>query len=130
MSTGAGIQSKIASVLSKVQGTSRVVKFRDSRPTGGNALLGVGQTVTNHDVDITPQPTVELMTPEDIAASGALLQLGDYRFIFDGAITEATLKNSNVVYGTDVLKVVSYNPQVIFGTIVAWTVIARTVKAS
>lgn len=130
MPSGAVIQAKIAKVLTKVGATYRVVTFRDSHPVGGNALLGVGQTTITNDVAIDPQPAVETLSVEEVASGGALLQLGDYRFVFSGTVPEAQIKTSNIVYGSDILKIVSYKPAVLFGTVIAWEVIARTIKAA
>jgi hypothetical protein len=125
---GSVVQSKIAKVLKRLGATSRVVQFRSMTATGGNATLGLGRTVTSADTPVDPQPAVELVKLEEIAGGGSLLQLGDYRITFAGSVPESTLTSSEILYGTDILKVVSYEPVPLNGVIVCWRVIARTVK--
>lgn len=129
MASGAAIRSKIARALGRLNVTSRTVMLRSVMSSGGNPVLGLGQSVSSTDVVVDPQPAVELIAAEEVAAAKSLLQLGDYRLTFAGTLTENTLKNSEILYGTDVLKVIRYDPIAIDGTVVAWSVIARVAKA-
>lgn len=130
MATGASVLAKVTSVLRRTHVTSRVVKFRQVLVRHGNPLLGIGQERANVDTVVDPQPVVDLIKPEDVAAAGNLLQLGDYKILFDGNVTEAQIRSQEILYGNDVLKVVSYEPIVFDNTIVGWDVIARTSKAA
>jgi hypothetical protein len=125
---GAALQAKIAKALAKLGATHKTVYLRTVSVTGGNSVLGIGQTKSNSDTELDPQPAVTMVDSWEIANSGGLLQLGDYKFTMAGTVEEATLRGSLVVYGEDVLKVISYKPSVINGTVVAWEVLARTVK--
>lgn len=130
MPSGDVLRAKVAAILKRTQVTSRVVKFRSVSASGGNALLGLGQTLNTTDVVCDPQPVVELLKPEDVASAAGILQLGDYSVLFDGGVPESTLKTHEILYGTDVLKIISYDPVVFAGVVVAWKVLARTAKAS
>ena len=129
MASGAALLSKVSSILKRTNVTSREVSFRTVQTSGGNALLGLGQSVTSLDLPVDPPPVVMLLKPEEVAAGGSLLQLGDYSMLFAGSVSEETLKTSEIVYGSDVLKIISYEPIVFDGIVVAWNVIARTSKA-
>lgn len=128
MPDGLSIQSKISKVLTRLSPTSRVVYLRSVTASGGNSLLGLGQSVTSSDTAADPQPAVELINASEIAVSGNFYQMGDYKFIFAGSIEESTWQTSLIIYGTEVLKIVKYDPQVIYGTVAAWEVVARAVK--
>jgi hypothetical protein len=128
MASGLAVRAKIRSALRKLSATSRPVYFRTRTVTGGNQLLGIGSTVTVSDALVDPQPAVELLSAEQIAASGGLYQAGDYGLVFDGSIAESTFQTKQLVYGSDVLAIVRYEPAVINGTVVAWTITARSVK--
>lgn len=128
--TGLQLQAKVAKALAKVNATSRQVSLRTVTTTGGNAVLGVGQTVTNLDTVMDPQPAVEQIKVDDVASSGGLLQFGDYRITLSGTYDEATLRNCELLYGTDVLKIIDLNPAVYGGVVAAWQVVARAVKAT
>lgn len=129
MPTGASLLKKVSAVLAKTHVTSRVVKFRTVLSRDGNALLGIGVTRANLDEDIVPQPVVEFISPEEVAFGGSLLQVGDYRMLFDGNVLESSLETCDILYGNDLLKIVSHNPIVYGGVVVGWQVLARTVKA-
>lgn len=126
MPSGASLQSKIASVLGTLQATSKTVRFRTVSRTGGNAVLGIGGSVATTDVDIDPQPSVEYVKVEDIATSGGKLMAGDLRMVFAGDIPESRWRETQILYGTEVLKVVRYDPVPFKGVVAAWVVIART----
>jgi hypothetical protein len=128
MASGASIQGKVAKVLARVNATSREVSFRTVSTTGGNALLGLGTTVSSSDTVCDPQPAVDVLRTDEIANSGGFLQMGDYKLLFAGSVEEATLTSSMILYGSEVLKIVQYVPVPIDGTVVAWEVIARAVK--
>jgi hypothetical protein len=128
MASGASIQAKITAVLQKLNATHRLVYFRTVNTSGGNSLLGLGESVANSDTEASPQPAVQTLSTDEIATSGGLLMQGDYRMIFSGAELEETLKTSLIVYGEEVLRIVKYTPAAIFGTVAAWDVIARSIK--
>jgi hypothetical protein len=126
---GISLQNKISKVIGTVHATIRPVKFRIVTKTGGNPLLGTGQTLVNVDTLVEPQPVVEYVKEEEVAGGMGLIQLGDYRFTFDGKVTETTLKTAQILYGTDVLKILSFQPAAFDSVTAAWQVLARTVKA-
>ncbi len=128
MASATQIRSKVKSILARFQATSRVVKFRQVTVTGGNTLLGIGGTRTVTDTLCDPQPVIEVISGEEIAGSGGLLQPGDFRILFDGTVPEATLRNRQLLYGDEVLDIVRPIPVPLGGIAVAWQVIARTVK--
>lgn len=128
MALGTAFQAKVAALLTKLNATAKVVKFRNITRAGGSAVLGLGGTVTITDTVVDPQPAVRVLDTEAVAASGGILQPGDYELIFAGTIPEATLRNRQVLYGDDVLKVLEISPAAIDGIVVAWTVLARTVS--
>lgn len=128
MATGASILAKVTAVIRKTHVTYKVVSFRTVLTRSGNQLLGVGVIRANVDEVVDPQPVVELVTQEDVALSGALLQLGDYRILFDGAVLETTLQTCDIMLGPTLLKIISYVPVIYDNTVVAWQVVARTVK--
>ncbi len=127
MITGAAFRAKVTKLLTDVQATERVVQFREVTRTGGNALLGIGGTVTNTDTAIVPQPAVSQVTAEEIAGGSGLIQPGDWKFIFDSQVPEATLRNRLILFGDEVLQIVRIKPYPFQGAPVAWSVIARTV---
>lgn len=129
MATGAAILTKVSNVIRKTKVSHEVVMFRTVLVRHGNPLLGIGQTRANLDELVDPPPIVELVTPEDVALGGSLLQLGDYRLTFDGNVPEEKLQTCEVLLGDDVLKIVNYNSITIYGTIVGWQVLARTAMA-
>jgi hypothetical protein len=126
---GLAVQNKIANVLRRLNATARVVYFRSVDASGGNATLGLDRIVINTDTEIDPQPAVEVLTVEEVAAAGGKLQLGDYRLTMAGTVDEVTLQTNDIMYGTDVLKIIDYRPHALAGVVISWTVIARTVKA-
>lgn len=127
--TGLQLQAKVAKALAKVNATARQVSLRVATTSGGNAVLGIGQTVTNVDTLLVPQPAVEHVSSDDVAGSGGLLQFGDYRMTIAGTVTEATLAQSQILYGSDVLKIIDTKPAAFGGVVAAWEIVARTVKA-
>lgn len=130
MPTGIQVQAKIKSTLDRLNATSRVVSLRNVSHTSGNALLGLGQTQTVTDTVLTPQPAVETVNAEQIAVVGGdRIQLGDYLFTLDGTIAESTFKTQMLVYGTEVLKIVHYEPFALDGLVMAWQVYARGVRS-
>lgn len=128
MSRGTAIRAKIANALGRVQATPFEVKLRSVVRTGGNALLGIGETATATDVVVSPQPSVRQMTSEEIASSGGLLQAGDYRFVFSGDLERSTLATHQIVYGDKLLSITRVRESVLFGTVVAWIVTARSTE--
>jgi hypothetical protein len=127
---GTALQAKIAKTLKKLGATHKTVYLRTVSVSGGNTVLGLGQTKSNSDTELDPQPAVTLVDAWDIANSGGLLLLGDYKLTLAGTVEEATLRGSLIVYGEDVLKMISYKPSVLDGTVVAWEVVARAVKGT
>jgi hypothetical protein len=129
MATAQSILNKTIATLRKVNATAKPVQFRHVSMTGGNATLGIGGTTQVDDVDVDPQPAVEKISAVEVAGSAGVLQLGDYRMTFAGTVDEATLQNDVILYGSDILKIKSYDPQPYQGVVIAWVVIARAVKA-
>jgi hypothetical protein len=129
MATAQAILNKTIATLRKANATARPVKFRHVETTGGNATLGLGAATTVVDTDVDPQPAVEKVAAVEVAGSAGVLQLGDYRMTFAGTVDEATLQNDVILYGSDILKIKSYDPQPFQGVVIAWVVIARAVKA-
>jgi hypothetical protein len=127
---GKAVQTQISHVLDQVQASLRPVFFRVVARTGGNPILGTGQTITNLDTLVVPTPAVEYVKEDEVAGGMGLIQLGDYKIIFAGTVAESTLKLSFILYGTDVLKILSYQPATLGGVAAAWQVLARTVSAS
>lgn len=127
---GLVVRNAVSKVLAQVNATSRPVKFRVVARTGGNSILGVGQTITNIDTLVAPPPVVDYIKEEEVAGGAGLIQLGDYRILFAGSVPETTLQVSFILYGTDVLKILSYQPAVLGGVVAVWQVLARTVKAT
>lgn len=128
--TGAQLQAKVSKVLAKVNATARPVWLRSTTVAGGNAVLGIGQASTTVDTFMSPQPVVTLFKADDVAGSGGLIQFGDYRVIVAGSYTEAQLLATELLYGSDVLKVLSATPYPFAGVIAAWELVARAVKSS
>lgn len=108
--------------------TSRPVQFRQVIKTGGDPLLGIGETITNVDTPVSPQPAVSLVSEDEVAASGGLTQLGDYIMIFSGGEPESTFQSRLILYGDDVLKVERYEPFALDGKVVGWRVLARAIQ--
>lgn len=130
MPTGLQVRTKISNALAKLEATSKTVSFRNVVHSSGDALLGLGQTETVTDTVISPPPAVELLSAEDVARLGGdRFQLGDYLLTLDGSIAESTLQSRMILYGTEVLKIVHYEPSALDGIVVAWQVYARGVKA-
>lgn len=129
MASGPAVQAKVAAVLTKLNPTSRVVKFRELVATGGNQLLGLG--VDNNVVDtlVDPPPSVEVLAASEVSISGGLYQLGDYRFTFAGTVAESVIKNSLILYGEELVQTVHIVPYALGGIVVAWSVVGRSVKA-
>lgn len=128
MPSGAALLAKVSAVIRKTHVTYKVVSFRTVLTRNGNALLGVGQTRANLDEVVDPQPVVEIVNQEDVGVSGSLLQLGDYRIMFDGNVLETSLQTCDILLGESLLKIISYVPIIFDNTVVGWQVIARTVK--
>jgi hypothetical protein len=127
MPTGSSIRAKIARTLEKLNATGRPVYWRVVTTTGGNPILGIHGTTTTVDTLISPQPAVDKVPTEQVVSSGGRLQIGDYRLTFDGTVSETYFATRLLVYGSSVLKIVSVDPFAIYGTIVAYEVIAREV---
>jgi hypothetical protein len=128
MPSGAAIQSRIAAVLRKMNATSRIVSLRQVTETGGDPQIGLPGQVTFTDTVADPQPAVSLVSAEEVGASGGFYQLGDYKLIFSGTTPETSLRTSLLLYGDEVLKVTRINPMAVSGLVVAWEVMARSVK--
>lgn len=122
------LQNKVHQILARTTVTHRPVSFRTVVSRHGNPLLGLGQDRANVDELVSPPPVVELLRPDEVASSGSLLQLGDYRFTFAGQLPETTLKTAQILYGDDVLRILSYEPIVYQGLVIAWVVLARTLS--
>lgn len=129
MATSAQILAKVQALLTKLQATPRLVQFRAVSRTGGSELLGVGGTVTTVLTAINPQPAAEPISLEEINSSAGGLMPGDWRFIFAGDVSETDLKTKQILFGTEILNIVQYRPFPIYGGIVAWEAIGRTVGA-
>lgn len=130
MASGSTLKSKVAQILAKTHVTSREVRLRSVERSGGDAVLGIGQYHTLSDEPVSPQPVVERIRSLEFANANSLAQVGDYRIFFDASISETSLQDKEIVYGSDVLKIVSFDPVVFDATIVGWQVIARTAKVS
>lgn len=128
MASGASLQAKAAAVLAKVNATDRVISLRTTTTTSGNATLGINVGVSYADQVLDPQPAIEQLTAVEVVASGGQYQLGDYRLTISGAIDEATLRTSTILYGDEVLKIYDSTPQTFQGVVVVWVVLARSVK--
>jgi hypothetical protein len=124
MASGSQIQAKIAKVLTRLNATGRVVSWRTVTVTGSHPVLG-GGTRTNTDEVCDPQPAVDILPTDAIATSSGLLQLGDFKLTFSGDVPEAYFATKMLMYGDQVLHIVKRDPVAIYGTIVAWEVIAR-----
>jgi hypothetical protein len=129
MPSGLALRNKVAQVMKRLHATSRVVKLRVASASGGNDLLGLGQSQTVQDTVVDPQPTVNLLTADDIATSGGVYILGDYQFLFTGSIAESTLRKSHILYGDEVLRIVELEAIAMGGVVVAWRVVARSLKS-
>jgi hypothetical protein len=127
--SAAAIQAKVTAILAKVQATSKVIRLRTIESAGGNARLGLGQSQVATDVDVVPQPVIERIAAEEISTSGGLYQPGDYRLTFDSSVTERDLRDGFITYGDEVLQAKEVTPVVLYGAVVAWTVVARTVTS-
>lgn len=77
-----------------------------------------------------PQPALTFVRGEMVARSGGLYQLGDYDITIAGTVSEATLKSSTILYGTEELKIIEYVPSTFQGVVAAWQVVARASKGS
>lgn len=128
MASGDQLQAKIKATLLSLQATSRVVKFREVTQVDGHPRLGIGGTITVTETDIAVQPAVELVRSDEIAGSAGILMPGDYRFTFDGTVSEDLLRTQQILYGSEVLHIVHVEPHPFKGVIAAWTVIARTMQ--
>lgn len=129
MPTGIGFRDKIKSILGQLQATPRIVSLRDVTVTGGNTRLGLGGTRTVTDTVVDPQPAAQKLGASEVANIGGLAEPGDWWFIFDGTIAEATLRNRQIVFGDEVLHIVQIDPYAFKGVVVGWSVIARTITA-
>lgn len=126
MPTGPQVLAKVVAALTKANPSPRVVQFRQVTQTGGNTRLGVGGTTTVTTSEISTQPAVEAVTSEDIGSSAGRVQPGDWRFTFAGDVEESDLRTKQILYGDEVLNIVDCQPYAFGGTIVGWSVIART----
>ena len=129
MPSGAAIQSRVARALRTVRASAYPVSLRRTVTTGGNTLLGIGVQRATVDTEMDPPPAVRQVTAEEVATSGGLYQAGDYRFICAGSISREALRNSHLLYGDQVLRIVRMDESVIDGTVVSWTVTARTMDS-
>lgn len=129
MASGKSVQASIKRTLKRVQATTRTVSLRQVAVTGGNALLGINQNAVNTDTVCDPQPSVQDLQQDEITSSGGRFIAGDLRLIFAGDIPEATLNASLILYGSDILKIITKTPSPIFGVNAAWNVIARSMTA-
>lgn len=128
MASGVGLATKVNALLRRFNATSRVVKLRKVTQTGGNPRLGIGGAVIAEDMVLDPQPTVSLVQPQTVGVSGGLYQLGDYQLTVSSNVTEDDLKTSFILYGDDQLKIVHFDPVTFGGVVVAWNVMARSVR--
>lgn len=126
---GTAVQNKISRALGRVKASAQSVYLRTVSASGGNNLLGIGVTRSKSDTLVDPTPAVRQVSSGEIATSGGLYQPGDYRFVFAGSIPRETLRNCQIVYGTQVLQVMRIDESVLDGVVVAWTVMARSVEA-
>lgn len=127
MAAGTSLQTKIAAVLKKLNPKVRPVALRRRTLTGGDGLLGVGQVEAVTDT-IVDGASVDLLEGDTIATSGGKFLAGDYRFILPGSIAESALRNCQLLYGSDVFNVVTYDPVSLYGTVIIWQIVARTAK--
>lgn len=130
MPTGASLLAKVSAIIRKTHVTYQAVSFRTVLSRDGNSRLGLGVVRANLDELVDPQPVVEIITQEEVALGGNLLQLGDYRLLFDGNVLETTLQTCDIMLGPSLLKIISYIPIIFDATVVGWQVIARTVRAA
>jgi hypothetical protein len=129
MPSGSSLRRKVATTLARVQASAYPVYLRQVTFTGGDSLLGVGQTTTVTDTLVDPMPAVDLLPTSLVVTSGGLYQAGDYRITFAATvIEEATLRNSLIRYGDHILRIVRIDPVAFGGMVVAWEVIARTAQ--
>jgi hypothetical protein len=128
--SGTKLRATIAAKLAGLSATPRVVQFRQQTRTGGNSRLGIGGSVSVTDTLADPQPAVQMVKSTDILASGSnLIQPGDWEFLFAGTLPEATIRQSQILFGdTEVLNIVHYEPYALNNLVVAWRVIGRTVR--
>ena len=122
---GAAIQAKIRATLARVNATSKTWKFRQVNLSGGNSRLGIYTDSDIIDLDLDPQPAEEYVSGEDVATSGGLFMMGDYKLTMSGDTDEDLLRTRQLVRGDDVCRIVRYWPYAIDGTVVAFIVVAR-----
>jgi hypothetical protein len=125
MASGPGLKAKANGLLKRFNATDRVVKLRQITKSGGNSRLGIGETTTVTDTALDPPPAVSLVEHHMVRVSGSLFQQGDYQFIISGDYTESRLRNSLIVYGDDLMKIIHIEPYAMTGVVVVWRVIAR-----
>jgi len=115
--------------MARLNATGRTVSLREVTTTGGNARLGVGGVTTVSDTVMVPTPVVEVLDAAQVANSGGILSIGDYRITIAGSAVEDefVLRNRQIVYGDEVLQVRGVTPSVIFGVVAAYQVIARAI---
>lgn len=132
MASGASVKASVKRALAKLNATQAVWQFRLVTHSGGNSRLGIFTgTTTTTDTAIDPQPAEQLLKAEDVATSGGLFAMGDYKLTLHGDVDETLLRTQLMVRGSDVCRIVSYHPAgVLNGVVVAWEVIARVAKPS
>ena len=130
MASGSSLRRTVGNVLKRLNATAYPVYFRDVATTGGDPLLGTGGVTTITDTLVDPQPAVDLVPVDLVAAGGEFYQPGDYRMIFAGTIDSTTLHSCLLRYGEEVLRPVRIDPVAFGGVIVAWEVTARLAQAS
>lgn len=129
MASGSSLRQKVATTLRRVNATAYPVYLRQVTLTGGDPLLGVGQTTTVEETLVDPPPAVDLLPTDMVVTSGGLYQTGDYRMTFAAtSLEESTLRNSLIRYGDHLLKIVKIDPVAFGGMVVAWEIIARTAQ--
>lgn len=130
MASGSSLRRTVGTVLKRLNATAYPVYFREVTTTGGDPLLGTGGTTTVTDTLIDPQPAVDLVPVDLVAAGGAFYQPGDYRMVFAGSVDSDLLHSRLLRYGEDILTPVRIDPVAFGGVIVAYEVTARLAQAS
>jgi hypothetical protein len=129
MPNGMSIQSRIARALGTVRASAFPVIMRKTASVSGNTLLGIGVETQFVDILIEPSPSVRRVTADEVATSGGFYQPGDYVLICPGSIPRDQWRNSLLLYGDEILQIKRVDESVIDGTVVAWTVTARSIKS-
>ena len=126
MTLGTKLQSVASRVNAKLGTQDAPIVFRKTTVSADPKFGKPYSSTSNTDVTITQGAKVSRIRGREVDAAGTL-RVGDLKLMVPGGLlTEAHLKDSQILYSGDTYGIVAFQPaSILSGVVVEWQVIGR-----